>query len=90
MKTPKPIKITGTASGSKKAVNFKDTQKINKTATKVTTSKKSDTPQWEQSFPKIKIAPTKYTPAELKQISAIKKKEAEARKTGTWKNGYTN
>jgi hypothetical protein len=35
MKTPpKPVKITGSATGNK-AVNFKDTQKINKTATKV-------------------------------------------------------
>ena len=31
----KPIKITGTATGSKKAVNFKNTQKISKTTTKV-------------------------------------------------------
>jgi hypothetical protein len=40
--------------------------------------------------PKVVVAPTKYTPAELKQIAAQKKKEAEARKTGTWKSGYTN
>jgi len=41
---PMAIKITGTASGSKKAVNFKDTQKINKTATKVTAPIKKTVP----------------------------------------------
>ena len=40
----KPVKITGTASGSKKAVNFKDTQKINKTATKITAPVKKTVP----------------------------------------------
>jgi hypothetical protein len=48
------------------------------------------TPQWEKSFPKIKIAPTKYTAAELKQIAAQKKKEAQAKKTGKWDSGKTN
>jgi ribosomal protein S10 len=44
MKTPpKPIKITGTATGNK-AVNFKNTQKINKTATKVTAPVKKTVP----------------------------------------------
>jgi ribosomal protein S10 len=43
---PKPVKITGTATGTKdkKAVNFKDTQKINKTATKVTAPVKKTVP----------------------------------------------
>jgi hypothetical protein len=48
------------------------------------------TPQWEKSFPKIKIAPTTYTAAELKQIAAQKKREQEAKKSGKWNNGYTN
>jgi hypothetical protein len=44
MKTPpKPIKITGTATGNK-AVNFKNTQKINKTATKITAPVKKTVP----------------------------------------------
>jgi len=35
--TPKPIKITGTATGTKdKATNYKDTQKISKVPTRVT------------------------------------------------------
>jgi hypothetical protein len=46
--------------------------------------------QWEKSFPKIKIAPTKYTASQLKQIAAQKKKEAQAKKTGKWDSGYTN
>ena len=46
MKPPKPIKITGTATGTKdkKAVNFKNVQKINKTATKVTAPVKKTVP----------------------------------------------
>ena len=48
--------------------------------------------QWQDATAPLKarVAPAKYTPAELKQIAAMKKKEAEAKKTGTWKNGYTN
>jgi hypothetical protein len=42
----KPIKITGTATGTKdkKAVNFKNVGKISKTATKVTEPVKKTTP----------------------------------------------
>jgi predicted nucleotidyltransferase len=42
----KPVKITGTATGTKdkKAVNFKDVQKVNKTVTKATTSVKKTVP----------------------------------------------
>jgi hypothetical protein len=42
----KPVKITGTATGTKnsKAVNFQDTQKINKTATKITAPIKKTVP----------------------------------------------
>ena len=39
---------------------------------------------------RVRVAPTKYTAAELKQIAAQKKKEAQAKKTGKWDNGYTN
>lgn len=42
----KPVKITGTATGTsnRKAVNFKDAQKMSKTATKVTEPVKKTTP----------------------------------------------
>jgi hypothetical protein len=48
--------------------------------------------QWQDTVAPLRtrVAPAKYTPAELKQIAAQKKKEAEAKKTGTWKSGYTN
>ena len=48
--------------------------------------------QWQDATAPLRarVAPTKYSPAELKQIAAQKKKEAEAKKTGTWKSGYTN
>ena len=43
---PKPVKITGTATGynDKKAVNFKNVQKVNKTATKATAPVKKTVP----------------------------------------------
>ena len=40
----KPVKITGTATGSKKAVNFKNVQKVNKTVTKATAPVKKTVP----------------------------------------------
>jgi hypothetical protein len=42
----KPVKITGTATGTKdkKAVNFKNVQKVNKTATKATAPVKKTVP----------------------------------------------
>jgi hypothetical protein len=44
--TPKPVKITGTATGTKdkKAVNFKNVQKISNTTTKVTAPVKKTAP----------------------------------------------
>jgi len=43
---PKPVKITGTATGynDKKAVNFKNVQKVNKTTTKATAPVKKTVP----------------------------------------------
>ena len=48
--------------------------------------------QWQDATAPLRarVAPTKYSPAELKQIAAMKKKEAQAKKTGKWDNGYTN
>lgn len=48
--------------------------------------------QWQDATAplKVRVAPSKYTAAEIKQIAAIKKKEAQAKKSGKWDNGYTN
>jgi hypothetical protein len=48
--------------------------------------------QWQDATAPLKarVAPSKYTPAELKQIKAQKKREQDAKKSGTWNNGYTN
>ena len=48
--------------------------------------------QWQDATAplKVRVAPSKYTAAELKQIAAMKKKEAQAKKTGKWDSGYTN
>ena len=48
--------------------------------------------QWQDATAplRVRVAPSKYTAAELKQIAAQKKKEAQAKKTGKWDSGYTN
>jgi hypothetical protein len=48
--------------------------------------------QWQDTVAplKVRVAPMAYSPAELKQIKAQKKREQEAQKSGTWNNGYTN
>jgi hypothetical protein len=48
--------------------------------------------QWQDTVAPLRtrVAPTKYSPVELKQIAAQKKKEAQAKKTGKWDSGYTN
>jgi hypothetical protein len=57
---PKPIKITGTATGynDKKAVNFKNVQKVNKTATKATAPVKKTVPAPTALIKKTVPAPT--------------------------------
>jgi hypothetical protein len=48
--------------------------------------------QWQDATAplRVRVAPSNYTAAELKQIKAQKKREQDAKKSGTWNNGYTN
>ena len=48
------------------------------------------TPQWEKSFPKLSVRTAQDAKQEKELKDFIKKKEAQAKKTGTWNNGYTN
>jgi hypothetical protein len=74
----KLVKITGTATGSKKAVNFKNTQKVNKTATKASAPVKKTAP--------MPTAPIKKTvppaPTAAKSNAMIKNGMKMSKRTG--------
>jgi hypothetical protein len=48
--------------------------------------------QWQDTIAplKVRVAPSAYTPAQLREITAQKNREKQAQKTGTWNNGNTN
>ena len=46
--------------------------------------------QWEKSFPKLTVRTAQDARQEKALKDFIKKKKAQAKKTGTWDNGYTN
>jgi hypothetical protein len=48
------------------------------------------TPQWEKSFPKLSVRTAQDAKQEKALKDFMKKKEAQAKKTGKWDNGYTN
>jgi len=48
------------------------------------------TPQWQQSFPKLTVRTAQDAKQEKALKDFIKKKEAAAKKTGSWDNGNTN
>jgi hypothetical protein len=48
------------------------------------------TPQWQQSFPKLTVRTAQDAKQEKALKDLIKKREAEAKKTGSWPNYGTN
>jgi hypothetical protein len=79
---PKPVKITGTATGynDKKAVNFKNVQKVNKTATKVTAPVKKTAPAKPMPNNAKKVTP-KPKPMETKRVGGIISVPVKPKKT---------